>query len=388
MTKYNLAVVALFGVHLLASSVLTQAAETKTVAPPSISVLTAEKKAIAEDLTVTGSFAAGELVLVSPEIEGLAVTEFLAEEGDSVKKGQVLARLNSASIDFQITQNKATLTRNDFALDQAKNAIEQAQINSDLALADLERTKKLRTSGIATQQSLDQFQATYDLAKAQLSNAKLGLEAAQADRAGIEAQLSSLMLNKSRTEIKSPVDGYVSNRTVQIGGIASGSKSPMYQIVADGIVKLVAEIPESDLPRLQVGQKATIIINGYDKPVEGEVKLISPEVNETTRVGLAHIRVADNIRIPLGTFGRARISLAAAEGVALPLTAVTFGDNGPTVQIIKDNKVEVRKVMTGLVGPDDIEITSGVAPGEIFVARAGSFVRNGDAVTPVPLAVQ
>lgn len=388
MTKNNVAIIALFGAHLLASSTLTQAAETKTVAPPSISVLTAEKKAIAEDLTVTGSFAAGELVLVSPEIEGLAVTEFLAEEGDTVKKGQVLARLNSASIDIQITQSKATLTRNDFALDQAKNAIQQTQIQTDLAAADLERTKKLRTSGIATQQSLDQFQATFDLANAQLSNAKLGLEAAQADRATIEAQLAALMLSKSRTEIKSPVDGYVSNRTVQIGGIASGSKSPMYQIVADGIVKLVAEIPESDLPRLQVGQKATITMNGYNKPIQGEVKLISPEVNETTRVGLAHIRVADNTRIPLGTFGRARISLAAAEGVALPLTAVTFSDNGPTVQIIKDNKVEVRKVMTGLVGPDNIEITSGVAPGEIFVARAGSFVRDGDAVTPVPLAVQ
>jgi len=388
MTMKTLAIVALFGAHLLGTSALTQAAENKPVAPPSISVLTAEKKPIAEDLTVTGSFAAGELVLVSPEIEGLAVTEFLAEEGDTVKKGQVLARLNSASIDIQITQTKASLARNDFALDQAKNAIQQAQINTDHAAADLDRTKKLRTGGVATQQTLDQVQATYDLANAQLSNAKLGLEAAQADRVGIEAQLAGLMLNKSRTEIKSPVDGYVSNRTVQIGGIASGSKSPMYQIVAEGVVKLVAEIPESDMPRLQIGQKATITINGYGKPIEGEVKLISPEVNETTRVGLAHIRVADNVRIPLGTFGRAKISLAAVDGVALPLTAVTFSDSGPTVQIVKDNKIEVRKVITGLVGPNDIEIASGVQPGEIFVARAGSFVRDGDAVTPVPLAVQ
>jgi HlyD family secretion protein len=350
--------------------------------------LTAEKKPIAEDLTVTGSFAAGELVLVSPEIEGLSVTEFLVEEGDTVKKGQFLARLNSASIDIQITQTKASLTRNNLALDQAKNAIQQAQINRDHAAADLTRTKTLRSGGIATQQTLDQVQATFDLADAQLNNAKLGLEAAQADRVVIEAQLAGLELNKSRTEIKSPVDGYISNRTVQIGGIASGSKSPMYQIVADGVVKLVAEIPESDMPRLQLGQKATITINGYAKPIEGEVRLISPEVNETTRVGLAHIRVADNLRIPLGTFGRARISLAATDGVALPITAVTFGDSGPTVQIVKDNKVEVRKVITGLVGANDVEITSGVQPGETFVARAGSFVRDGDAVTPVPLAVQ
>ncbi|MEO6608538.1 MAG: efflux RND transporter periplasmic adaptor subunit [Aestuariivirga sp.] len=388
MNVKKLAISALFVAQLLANSALTQGAETKAVAPPSISVLTAEKKSIAEDLTVTGSFAAGELVLVSPEIEGLAVTEFLAEEGDTVKKDQVLARLNSASIDIQITQSNASLARNNFAQDQAKNAIDQAQINRDHASADLERTKKLRTGGIATQQTLDQFQAAFDLADAQLSNAKLGLEAAQADRVGIEAQLAGLKLNKSRTEIKSPVDGYVSNRTVQIGGIASGSKNPMYQIVASGIVKLVAEVPESELPRVKVGQKATITINGYDKPIDGEVRLISPEVNETTRVGLVHIRVADDVRIALGTFGRARISVAAAEGVALPLTAVTFGDSGPTVQIVKDNKIQVRKVITGLVGTDNIEITSGVQSGEIFVARAGSFVRDGDAVTPVPLTAQ
>jgi HlyD family secretion protein len=388
MNVKKLAISALFVAQLLANSALTQGAETKAAAPPSISVLTAEKKSIAEDLTVTGSFAAGELVLVSPEIEGLAVTEFLAEEGDTVKKDQVLARLNSASIDIQITQSNASLARNNFAQDQAKNAIDQAQINRDHASADLERTKKLRTGGIATQQTLDQFQAAFDLADAQLSNAKLGLEAAQADRVGIEAQLAGLKLNKSRTEIKSPVDGYVSNRTVQIGGIASGSKNPMYQIVASGIVKLVAEVPESELPRVKVGQKATITINGYDKPIDGEVRLISPEVNETTRVGLVHIRVADDVRIALGTFGRARISVAAAEGVALPLTAVTFGDSGPTVQIVKDNKIQVRKVITGLVGTDNIEITSGVQSGEIFVARAGSFVRDGDAVTPVPLTAQ
>ena len=79
------------------------------------------------------------------------------------------------------------------------------------------------------------------------------------------------------------------------------------------------------------------------------------------------------------------ISLAASDGVALPLTAVTFGENGPTVQLIKDGHVKVQKVITGLVGTSDIEITDGVVPGDIYVARAGSFVRDGDAVTPVKI---
>jgi HlyD family secretion protein len=148
-------------------------------------------------------------------------------------------------------------------------------------------------------------------------------------------------------------------------------------------VKLVAEVPESDLPKVKVGQKSTIAVNGYDKALVGDVALISPEVDQATRMGKAHIKLAEGVRIPLGAFGRATISLAASEGVALPLTAVTFGEDGPTVQVVKDGKVEVRKVITGLVSTTDIEITDGVEPGETFVARAGSFVREGDVVNPV-----
>jgi len=312
-------------------------------APPTISVLTAQLKTIDEELNVTGSFAAGEMVLVTPEIEGLAVKEFLAEVGDTVKKGQILVRLNGAANDIQLRQ--AVITR-------------------DKAAADLERIKKLRVSGVETQ-------ATFDLTKAAFDTA--------------ETQIDALNLNKDRVEIKSPVDGYISDRQVQIGGIASASKPPMYQIVRNGEIELLAEIPESDLPRVKLGQQASITTNGLPEPVKGEVKLIASQVNQQTRIGIAHIAVKTDHRIPIGTFGRAIIILAKEDGVVLPLTAVTFTDNGPTVQIVKDGKVQVRKVTTGLVGTDDIEIAQGVVAGETFVARAGSFVRDGDAVTPVPL---
>ncbi len=375
-------------VPVLAQETNTAAVDTKQASPnaPSISVLVAQKGKIAEMLNVTGSFAAGELVLVTPEIEGFAVTELHAEEGDTVKKGQVLARLSSLEIDIQIAQNKANIARNDAAIAQAQNQIEQAQITEERSKADLARTAKLRTSGVSSVEQFDQRQAAYDLASAQASAARLGLAVSQADRAVIDAQLAELELKKSRIEIKAPVDGYISRRTVQIGGIASAQKDAMFNIVANGVVKLLAEVPESDLPKVQLEQKAMIVVNGLAKPIEGVVKLISPEVNETTRIGIAHIRVADGVRIPLGSFGRAEIALAASDGVTLPLTAVTFGENGPTVQIVNNGKIEVRKVITGLVGTENIEITDGVAPGEQVVARAGSFVRAGDSVTPVVIS--
>lgn len=355
-------------------------------APPSITVIVAERKPIAATLTVTGSFAAGELVLVTPEVEGLAVTEILAEEGDDIEKGQVLARLSNMENEIRIIQTKANLVRNDAAQAQARNQIDQAKIGEDRAIADLNRTKKLRSSGVSSVEQFDQRQAAYDLASAQLEAAKLALDVTNADRLAIEAQMQELELRKSRSEIKAPIAGFISRRTVQVGGIASAQRDPMFNIVANGVVKLVAEVAESDLPKVKLGQKSLISINGMDKPIEGEVKLISPEVNETTRIGNVHIRVADGVRIPLGSFGRAEIALAESDGVALPLTAVTFGEDGPTVQVVKDGKVEERKVITGLVSTTDIEVTSGVSPGESVVARAGSFIRSGDSVTPVVLS--
>ncbi len=360
--------------------------DTKTTpAPPSISVLVAEKKPIAEKLTVSGSFAAGELVLVTPEVEGFAVNEILAEEGDTVALGQVLARLSTSQIDIQIAQTKANIARNDAAIAQARNQIEQAGISAERAISDLNRTKKLRSSGVSSLEQFDQREAAYNLAASQLEAAKLALDVTKADRMVIDAQMSELDLRRARTEIKAPVAGYISRRTVQIGSIASGSRDAMFNIVANGTVKLLAEVPESDLPKVKVGQIANIVVNGYDKPIEGTVKLISPEVNETSRIGFAHIRVADGVRIPLGSFGRAEINLAASDGVALPLTAVTFGEDGPTVQLVVAGKIVERKVITGLVGTNDIEITNGVNPGDQVVARAGSFVRDGDAVSPIVL---
>lgn len=372
--------------YLLASAAHAQEATTPAAATngaPTISVIVAQKKQIAQDLVVTGSFAAGANVLVSPLVSGYPVIEILAEEGDTVKAGQLLARLDANDVDIQLLQNSAALASNDAELAQAKNKIQQAKINKDRALSDLNRTKKLRSTGVSTVEQFDQRQAAYDIAAAEFDASKLALVTAEAGRLSIEATRKEMELRKSRTEIKAPVDGYISARLVEYGTISNPAGGAMFNIVAKGQVKLIAEVPESDLPKVKVGQKSTIAVNGYDKALAGDVALISPEVDQATRMGKAHIKLAEGVRIPLGAFGRATISLAASEGVALPLTAVTFGEDGPTVQVVKDGKVEVRKVITGLVSTTDIEITDGVEPGETFVARAGSFVREGDVVNPV-----
>jgi HlyD family secretion protein len=381
---------AVFAAYLMGGTALVSAADgdaavTPAVATgaPTISVMVAEKKKIAEELVVTGSFAAGANVLVAPLVSGYAVVEILAEEGDTVKEGQILARLDGNDVEISLTKNTANMASDDARILEAQNQIKQAKISKASAQSDLNRTKKLRSTGVSTVEQFDQRQAAYDLAAAKYDAAELALVTAEAGLQVTKAQRKEYELQKSRTEIKAPVDGYISSRLVEYGTISSSAGGAMFNIVAKNQVKLVAEVPESDLPKVKQGQKATIAVNGYDKALVGVVSLISPEVDPATRMGKAHIKLAVGVRVPLGAFGRASISLAAGEGVALPLTAVTFGEDGPTVQIVKDGKVEVRKVITGLVSTTEIEITDGVAPGETFVARAGSFVRQGDVVNPV-----
>jgi multidrug efflux pump subunit AcrA (membrane-fusion protein) len=117
------------------------------VAAPSITVFKAKNENFIETASVSGSLVPREEILVSPEIEGLRVLELLADEGDHVKKGQVLARLVSEQIDAQLAQNEANLARSNAAIAQAESQITQAEAQAKEAAAQLERAKPLKKSG-------------------------------------------------------------------------------------------------------------------------------------------------------------------------------------------------------------------------------------------------
>ena len=383
-----IALATLLAMPISSSTVFAAADATPMAAPaaPSISVITAEKRALQETLIVTGNITAREEVLVTPQVDGLTITEFLAEEGDTVKKGQVLVRLDGRLTDIQLIQNDATLARNDAAIAQAQSQITQSQIVVERTLRDWNRTKQLVASNVVSSQAADTNKAAYDTAVAQLETAKLGLESTKADKVSTQALREELMLRKVRTEILAPVSGLISSRQLQIGSVAAASKPALYTIVEDGEVKLVADIAEADLPKIQLGQKVKVEIGGMAEPVAGEVRLISPQVDTTSRLGKVHIAIAKDKPIPTGVFARGTIEIASSAGLTLPLTAVSFAADGNTIQVVKDSKVEVRKVKTGLVSAGHVEILEGLSAGEEVVAKAGTFVRDGDAVTPVELS--
>ena len=355
--------------------------------PPSISVIAAKEGEIVETVDVTGTLMPRETVSIGADVDGLRIVELAAEEGDRVEKGAVLARLETDMIDSNIQLNAAQIARADAAIAQAEAQIVDAEAAAREADAALERSRPLAQKGIVGQDVLEQRIAAAGSARARVNAARQGIALAEADKAAQIAQRDQWLLRKSKAEIKAPTAGLVLSRDARLGAIVSAGSGSLFEIARDGLIELEASVSETVLARLSKGQEVSVHVAGRRAPVEGTIRLISPRVDQATRLGVVDIAlpVGDD-GLHVGSFARGVISLDQSEGVLVPRTAVVFEGEDAVVQVVKDGVVERRVVELGLTTAETVELKSGVAPGENVVATAGAFVRDGDTVTPVQLA--
>lgn len=357
-----------------------------SIAPPlAVTVANVQPDEFIERVLVTGSLVAREEILVGPEVEGLRVVEVLADEGDRVTKGQVLARLVSDTLEAQLAQNAAARAKSDAAIAQARSAIASAEARLEEASNAYDRAKPLAKSGYLSDSGMDQRESTRRTSEAALTSARDGLRLAEAEKAQIEALGREIAWRRTRTEIRAPADGLISRRVARIGGFASGISDAMFRIVAGGLVELDAEVPETRLARLKEGQMAVIDVAGLGE-VTGQVRLVSPEVDRATRLGRVRILIGDKPGLRVGSFARGHIETARSRGLSVPASAVLQGANGPAVQLIVDGRVRTRPVKLGLAQGAFVEVREGLAAGDTVVARSGTFLRDGDAVRAVPAA--
>ena len=381
-------VVGLGGAYVLgvvpakAPVVSTAAPAAQSSSDPAVLVVKLERAEFVETVLVTGSVVARDEVLVAPEIEGFRILELLADEGDTVKAGQVLARLSNETLQAQLAQNDANLARADAAIAVASSTIVQAEATAKEASNAFERAKPLAKSGYLSDALFDQRQSAANTAQSKLVAARDGLVSAQADKTSLEAQRRELMWKFNRTEVRSPVEGLVSRRPARLGSVASAVSEPMFRIIARAEVELDAEMSESDVGKVRVGQKATVNVTGAGE-VTGTVRLISSEVDRTTRLGKVKVFFGVNPQLRLGAFARGTIETGRSHGLSAPTSAVVYGADGVTLQAVIEGRIETHRVKTGLKTQMAIEIVEGAKEGDTIVAKSGSFLRNGDAVRPL-----
>jgi multidrug efflux pump subunit AcrA (membrane-fusion protein) len=149
----------------------------------------------------------------------------------------------------------------------------------------------------------------------------------------------------------------------------------MFRISINNEIELDAEIPAIDVLKLNPG--ATARISRDDEPdLVGRVRLVAPDIDRRTQLGHVRLSLTNNPSLKVGMFARANIDAKRSCGVAVPRSAIDH----LTVQVVKGDTVETRRIRVGLVSDTSIEILDGLAEGEIVVADAGTSLHDGDRI--------
>ena len=180
---------------------------------------------------------------------------------------------------------------------------------------------------------------------------------------------------RASISLRAPAAGLVTQVNTIVGAPASPQAGPMFRIAVNNEVDLDAEVPAVHMMKLSPGATARISRdNGPD--IVGRVRLVLPQIDRNTQLGHVRITLTGNPAIKIGMFAQASIDAKRSCGVAIPRTAIDH----LTVQVVKGNIVETRKVRIGLVSYTSTEILEGLDVGEIVVADAGSSLHDGDQI--------
>jgi HlyD family secretion protein len=179
--------------------------------------------------------------------------------------------------------------------------------------------------------------------------------------------------------VTAPQPGLISRRNAVVGQTVSPRGEPLFRLIVGGDIELQGDVPAPRIGKIAVGQVARIVVPGLGD-YNGKVRAVTPEIDPFTQSGRARITVGNDAKLRVGTFARAAVEVGTSCGTTVPLAALLFGPEGAVVQVVRDDRVETRRVHLGLFSGGNAEIREGLNEGEMIVARAGSFLREGDRV--------
>lgn len=316
-----------------------------------VTVAVATTQDLARTITASGTVNAWEEVPVGAETGGLTATAVYVDEGVYVRQGQALVQLNDALLRAQLAQQEA--------------AVASAEANAERENAELGRARELRERGFLAQASLDLAISEQRAAEAQLASAR--------------ASLSETRTRLNQSTIRAPVAGLVISRSVTRGQIVSAG-TELFRIVRDGRLELDARVPETDLGLIQAGQTATVTSDGVGSAT-GRVRIVTPEVDSQTRLGVARIALTGNTGLRPGMFARAAIDVGASPTVTVPTPAILYRENRAGVYVVgAENRVTFQPIEI-LARTDERSSVSGLPEGARVVVQGAGFLGEGDRVT-------
>ena len=329
---------------------------TKAAARPALSVSVVAPQTLDWPLVLpaTGNVVAWQEAVIGPEISNYRITEVLAQVGDAVGRGQVLARIASDTVASELAEAQAAVAELQAAASEAKD--------------NATRARELRDKGFYSPQLNAQYQTAQHTAAARLAAA--------------QARQQTVALRMSKTAVLSPDDGVISARSASVGSLTQNGQE-LFRLIRGGRLEWRAEVPSADLDRIQPGQVATLTSPGGER-VEGKVRAVAPSVDPQTRNGLVYVDLPPSPAVRAGMFARGEFALAHRSALTLPQSAVVLREGFAYVfRLDAGERVTQLKVVVGRRLGERIEIVSGLAPDARVVDHGAGFLADGDLVKVV-----
>ncbi len=416
LSRRNLKVVALALVLFVAAGLFAACGRSRangkteatpaTTGPPAVVVTTAAaiKRELPRFFEATGSLIGDQQTDVAPQTAG-KVVQVGVEIGSPVRRGQMLVRLDDAELKLRVDQAVAQVEQAKAAVRQAEEKIglrsgqafdpnrvaevAAAKVTLDLAEKNLTRAEKLIESGDVSRSFYDdararrdQLKEQYDVQLAQARQNFAGVQVARTNVANAESALALARKNLSYAIIPSPIDGFVSERTADLGEYVSPQQK-VATIVRTNPLRIRIDIPEQAISEVQVGQAVSITTSAWpDRNFSGRVARIAPSVSATSRTLTVEAEIENSSgALKPGQFATVRILQSRAEpAVLVPARAVITQAGVSRVFVIKDGHAEQRLVQMGQTEGDLIEIRNGVAADEQVATSNLEMLSDGIAV--------
>ncbi len=396
-------------------------AQTKT-SSQSVTVTEVATTTVKDSLEATGTVAAYELIRVMSPATGLQIKKILADEGNIVKQGKVLAQLDDSILRAELAQAQASVAQAEARLaelqagtrpEELQRARENVtfaeaevlQAESDLGLAQtrVARNRNLEAEGAIERDRLDELLNQEILKKSTLQKAQARLREAlqqlaelekgprqevitqaQASLAEAKARVNLVMAQLKDTQVIAPVSGKIAERNARVGDITSASQT-LFTIIENGRLELQVKVPETQLRQITPGQGVKITSDANPHLVSsGTVREIEPIIDADSRQGTVNVDLTVSDKLKPGMFLQASIIASSRESLAVPMNAVLPQSDGQAIVylVLPDNTVKSQSVKMGEILPNEqVEIISGLNRGDRLVVKGAAYLKDGDRIS-------
>jgi len=326
---------------------------------------------VTEGIEVVGTLSPKFQAEIKSEYGGV-VARIYVNEWSRVRKGDPLLKVDTREGEVVLQKAKA-------ALEMAKAAQLEAEAARSRADREYERAVKLLESGLITRQGMDDARTQKEATSARIAAAKAQVGAAQEDVSHAETRLEKAL-------IRSPFDGAVAERLVNVGDLVGEMQKVVFRLVDNRLLELTATIPSSEMSSLRTGQPLVFSTDAFPgREFQGKVTYINPAVNPGDRSVRVIAEVPNEPEVLKGgLFVKGRIVTGGRKGVPMvPRSALVTWDAAARkgeVFVLDNNAVRRRPVATGAIRGEAVEIPSGLGPGEKVITRGSFNLKDGDAV--------